>query len=167
MSDLIRDILQYSRMEQQLDFIKEVDLNAVMGKVLNGLKDAIQTNNAKVTCDKLPVVKGNDTMLLELFQNLVENGMKYNRSEAKTVDVKVHDKGQYWQFDVTDNGIGFEEKYADQIFKIFKRLHSDNEFQGTGIGLAVCQKAIEKHGGRIWANSVPGQGSTFHFTLPK
>ncbi|MFN8288207.1 MAG: ATP-binding protein [Chitinophagales bacterium] len=167
MSDLIRDILQYSRMEQQLDFIKEVDLNSIVNKVYGGLKEAIQSNNAKITCDSLPVVKGNDTMLLELFQNLIENGMKYNRNETKTVDIKLHDKGQYWQFDVSDNGIGFEEKYADQIFKIFKRLHSDNEFQGTGIGLAVCQKAIEKHGGRIWANSVPGQGSTFHFTLPK
>lgn len=167
LSDLVRDILQYSRMEQQLDFVREIDLNDTMSKVLRNLAEAINTNHATVTYDAMPLVKGNDTMLLELLQNLVENGMKYNRSEAKKVSIKVMDKGPYWQFDVSDNGIGFDEKYGDQIFKIFKRLHSDSEFQGTGIGLAVCQKAVEKHGGKIWANSIPGEGSTFHFTLPK
>ena len=167
MSDLIRDILQYSKLEQQISNVKEVDLNRVVGKVINGLKDFITTGNATVHIDQLPTVNGNETMLNELFQNLIENGIKYNKSEKKYVSLTVADKGQYWAFEVKDNGIGFDEQYAHQIFKIFKRLHGDEEFQGTGIGLSICHKVVENHGGKIWAHSKIGEGSTFHFTLPK
>jgi PAS domain S-box-containing protein len=167
MSDLIRDILQYSKLEQQISNVKEVDLNRIAGKVTNGLKDFITTGNATVHIDQLPTVNGNETMLTELFQNLIENGIKYNKSEKKNVSLTVADKGQYWAFEVKDNGIGFDEQYAQQIFKIFKRLHGDEEFQGTGIGLSICHKVVEKHGGKIWAHSTIGEGSTFHFTLPK
>jgi len=167
MSDLIRDILQYSKLEQQISNVKEVDLNRVVGKVINGLKDFITTGNATVHIDQLPTVNGNETMLNELFQNLIENGIKYNKSEKKYVSLTVADKGQYWAFEVKDNGIGFDEQYAQQIFKIFKRLHGDEEFQGTGIGLSICHKVVENHGGKIWAHSKIGEGSTFHFTLPK
>ena len=167
MSDLIRDILQYSKLEQQISNVKEVDLNRVVGKVINGLKDFITTGNATVHIDQLPTVNGNETMLTELFQNLIENGIKYNKSEKKYVSLTVADKGQYWAFEVKDNGIGFDEQYAQQIFKIFKRLHGDEEFQGTGIGLSICHKVVENHGGKIWAHSKIGEGSTFHFTLPK
>jgi PAS domain S-box-containing protein len=167
MSDLIRDILQYSKLEQQISNVKEVDLNRVVGKVINGLKDFITTGNATVHIDQLPTVNGNETMLNELFQNLIENGIKYNKSEKKYVSLTVADKGQYWAFEVKDNGIGFDEQYAQQIFKIFKRLHGDEEFQGTGIGLSICHKVVENHGGKIWAHSQIGEGSTFHFTLPK
>ncbi len=167
MSDLIRDILQYSKLEQQISNVKEVDLNRVVGKVINGLKDFITTGNATVHIGQLPTVNGNETMLNELFQNLIENGIKYNKSEKKYVSLTVADKGQYWAFEVKDNGIGFDEQYAQQIFKIFKRLHGDEEFQGTGIGLSICHKVVENHGGKIWAHSKIGEGSTFHFTLPK
>ena len=167
MSDLIRDILQYSKLEQQISNVKEVDLNRVVGKVINGLKDFITTGNASVHIGQLPTVNGNETMLNELFQNLIENGIKYNKSEKKYVSLTVADKGQYWAFEVKDNGIGFDEQYAQQIFKIFKRLHGDEEFQGTGIGLSICHKVVENHGGKIWAHSKIGEGSTFHFTLPK
>jgi PAS domain S-box-containing protein len=167
MSDLIRDILQYSKLEQQISNVKEVDLNRVVGKVINGLKDFITTGNATVHIDQLPTVNGNETMLNELFQNLIENGIKYNKSEKKYVSLTVADKGQYWAFEVKDNGIGFDEQYAQQIFKIFKRLHGDEEFQGTGIGLSICHKVVENHGGKIWAHSKIGEGSTFHFTLSK
>jgi len=167
MSDLIRDILQYSKLEQQISNVKEVDLGRISSKVLNGLKDFISSSNATVHIDDLPTVNGNETMLTELIQNLIENGIKYNKSEQKTVSLTVAEKGQYWSFEVKDNGIGFDEQYAQQIFKIFKRLHGDEEFQGTGIGLSICHKVVEKHGGKIWAHSKIGEGSTFHFTLPK
>lgn len=168
MSDLIRDILQYSRLDQQIGLATgEISLNGLVNKVLKGLHENIMTNNATVTCDELPVVSGNETMLTELFQNLIENGIKYNRNEKKTIHIQVKDLGNDWQFSFRDNGIGFEQQYAEQIFKIFKRLHTDSEFQGTGIGLAVCQKVVEKHGGKIWAESEKGVGTTFFFTLPK
>ena len=102
-----------------------------------------------------------------MFQNLIENGLKYNLTPAKKVTVKVEDQISDWHFTIADNGIGFDQQYAEQIFKIFKRLHTDDEFQGTGIGLSICAKVIEKHGGKIWAISEKGKGSTFHFTLPK
>jgi PAS domain S-box-containing protein len=167
MSALISDILQYSKLEQQISFVTDASLDGIVKKVLGGLHDTITTKNAEVVCDSLPVVKGNETMLTELFQNLIENGIKYNLNEKKTVSVKVQDKEVEWQFSISDNGIGFDQQYAEQIFKIFKRLHNDEEFQGTGIGLSICHKVVEKHGGKIWAISEKGKGSTFHFTLPK
>lgn len=167
MSDLIRDILQYSKLEQEINMAPNIELNGIVKKVLDGLKDTIDKNNATVICDELPAVTCNSTMVTELFQNLIENGIKYNLSEKKTVKVSVLDKGGDWLFSIADNGIGFEQQYAEQIFKIFKRLHTDDEFQGTGIGLSICAKVVEKHGGKIWAESVKGTGSTFFFTLPK
>jgi PAS domain S-box-containing protein len=167
MSDLIRDILQYSKLEQEVSMAPDVALNGIVQKVLAGLKDTIDKNNATVVCDELPAITCNATMVTELFQNLIENGIKYNLSEKKVVKVSVQDKGGDWLFSIADNGIGFEQQYAEQIFKIFKRLHTDDEFQGTGIGLSICTKVVEKHGGKIWAESVKGQGSTFFFTLPK
>ncbi len=167
MSELIHDILQYSRVEQQIELVGNVSLGDLVRKVLNNLHDSIQKNNAVVSVDKLPSVTGNQTMLMELFQNLIENGIKYNRSEQKKVTVTVKDIGDFWEFEIADNGIGFEEQYSHQIFKIFKRLHNDDEFQGTGIGLSICHKVVIKHGGKIWAHSVKGKGSKFCFTLPK
>lgn len=167
MSDLIRDILQYSKMEQSIAMQPNVSLNGIMKKVLANLKDILERNNGTVECDDLPEVTCNETMILELLQNLIENGTKYNLTPAKKVVVKVADEHGFWHFTVTDNGIGFDQQYAEQIFKIFKRLHTDEEFQGTGIGLSICAKVVEKHGGKIWAISEKGKGSTFHFTLPK
>ncbi|HWB63666.1 MAG TPA: ATP-binding protein, partial [Chitinophagales bacterium] len=167
MSDLIRDILQYSRLDQQISLTPGISLENVVKKVCKGLTDTIIANNAEVICDPLPAVTGNETMLTELFQNLIENGIKYNLTKEKKVRVQVTDKVSEWQFEISDNGIGFDQQYAQQIFKIFKRLHTDTEFQGTGIGLTICQKVVEKHGGNIWAESVKGEGSHFFFTLPK
>lgn len=167
MSDLIRDILQYSKMEQEIAMSPNVSLNEMVKKVLGGLKDIMEKNNGTVECDELPVVTCNETMLSELFQNLIENGLKYNLTPAKKVTVRVEDKVSEWKFSIADNGIGFDQQYSEQIFKIFKRLHTDEEFQGTGIGLSICAKVVEKHGGKIWAESEKGKGSTFFFTLPK
>lgn len=167
MSDLIRDILEYSRVDQQVQLTPNVSLNDMVQKVLKNLTDTIERNKAEVVIDDLPTATVNETMLGELFQNLIENGIKYNRSEHKKVTVKVKDIGNYWEFEVADNGIGFDQAYAEKIFKIFTRLHTNDEFQGTGIGLAICHKVVVKHGGKIWAKSVPGEGSRFYFTLPK
>lgn len=167
MSDLIRDILEYSRVDQQVQLTPDVSLNDMVKKVLKNLTDTIERNKAEVVVDDLPNVTANETMLGELFQNLIENGIKYNCSEHKKVTVKVKDAGNYWEFEIADNGIGFDQQYAEKIFKIFTRLHTNDEFQGTGIGLAICHKVVVKHGGKIWAKSVPGEGSRFYFTLPK
>jgi signal transduction histidine kinase len=167
MSDLIRDILQYSRLDQQLNMEPNISLNNVVGKVRKALNETIVANNAEIICAELPVITGNETMLTELFQNLIENGIKYNKTEKKKVTVEVSESPTEWLFRISDNGIGFDQQYAQQIFKMFKRLHTDGEFQGTGIGLTICQKVVEKHGGQIWAESVKGEGSKFNFTLPK
>ncbi len=167
MSDLIRDILQYSRLDQEITLAKGVSIQSIMQKVRKNINDSIVSNNAEVFYDELPAVTGNETMLMELFQNLTENGIKYNLSKEKKVRISATDKGNEWLFEIQDNGIGFEQQYAQQIFKIFKRLHTDGEFQGTGIGLTICQKVVEKHGGKIWAESEKGVGSHFFFTLPK
>ncbi len=167
MSDLIRDILQYSRLDQQITLANNLSLENIVKKVCKGLTDTIIANNATVECGQLPSITGNETMLTELFQNLIENGIKYNLNAEKKVNVSVSDRGAEWLFEVADNGIGFDQVYAQQIFKIFKRLHTDGEFQGTGIGLTICQKVVEKHGGIIWAESEKGKGSRFCFTLPK
>jgi len=167
MSDLIRDILQYSRLDQQLNMESGIQLNNVVAKVRKALNETITSNNAEIVCADLPAVTGNETMLTELFQNLVENGIKYNKSPNKKIKIEVTESPVEWLFKVTDNGIGFDQQYAQQIFKIFKRLHTDGEFQGTGIGLTICQKVVEKHGGQIWADSVKGEGTKFSFTLPK
>ena len=167
MSELIRDILQYSKLEQQVILENDIALNEIVNKALLALKSELQKNNAEVACDKLPIITCNQTMMTELFQNLIENGIKYNTNEKKIVTINVKEEDGQWLFSVTDNGIGFEQQYAEQIFKIFKRLHTDQEFQGTGIGLSICAKVIEKHGGKIWAVSEKGKGSTFYFTLPK
>ncbi|HLP18899.1 MAG TPA: ATP-binding protein [Chitinophagales bacterium] len=167
MSDLIRDILQYSKLEQEIAMVPDVQLNDIVAKVLAGLKDTIDKNHATVLCGPLPAITCNQTMVTELFQNLIENGIKYNLSEQKIVNVKVEDKVSEWLFSVSDNGIGFDQQYSEQIFKIFKRLHTDDEFQGTGIGLSICAKVVEKHGGKIWAVSEKGKGSIFYFTFPK
>ncbi len=167
MNDLIRDILQYSRLDQQLNMEPNIALNGVLKKVTKSLNETIVANNAEIICGELPVVTGNETMLTELFQNLIENGIKYNLSNHRVIEIKVSETAVEWLFHFKDNGIGFEQQYAQQIFKMFKRLHTDGEFQGTGIGLTICQKVVEKHGGQIWAESQKGVGTNFFFTLPK
>ncbi len=167
MTVLIGDILNYARMEQDLVINPDVDFNVMVQKVCGVLKDHLDKNNATVTVAPLPKVSCNEVMIGEIFQNLIENGIKYNLSENKTADINVIEHPTEWEFTIKDNGIGFDQKDADSIFKIFKRLPTEQEFQGTGIGLGICKKVMDKHAGRIWAISEKGKGSTFHFTLPK
>jgi len=118
-----------------------------------------------VTLDPLPAVNGDGTQLVSLFQNLIGNALKFRDSAPPRIHVGARRNGMYWHFSVCDNGIGIDPQYFDRIFGVFQRLHTRKEFPGTGVGLAICKKIVERHGGQIWVESVPGEGTTFHFSL--
>ena len=166
MQELINDLLAYSRVGSKGRELMACDWTAVMKETLVNLRQAIEENDAAVTCDPLPCVVADASQLGQLFQNLIANAIKYRSGKAPRVHVTAIEKSGEWQISVSDNGIGIEPKYHDRIFIIFQRLHGKNEYSGTGIGLAICKKIVEKHGGRIWVESEPGEGSTFHFTMP-
>lgn len=167
MQQLIQDLLAYSRVGTRAGEFAPVDCNAVVEQVLKNLQVAIAHDRATVTCDPLPVVMANKTQLLQLFQNLISNALKFRREELPQVRIWAQSSDRAWLFQVRDNGIGIKPRYQERIFEIFKRLHTRREFPGTGIGLAICKKIVERHGGRIWVESQPGVGTTFCFTLPE
>lgn len=166
MFDLIHDLLDYSRIIFTGKESQKVDCNKVLENVLETLSISIEETQAEISCDQLPEVSGDRTQITRLFQNLVSNAIKF-RSEAKP---KIHigaDAGSNeCTFYVNDNGIGIESEYFSRIFLMFQRLHEREKYPGTGIGLAVSQRIVERHGGRIWVESEPGKGSKFYFTLP-
>lgn len=166
MQALINDLLVYSRTGTQGKEAQEVDSNAVLGRTLETLNITIQENNARVTHDQLPLVRAEGTQLGQLFQNLIGNALKYRNGAAPEIHIGCQRAGNYWEFSVRDNGIGIDPQFAQKIFVIFQRLHTKETYPGTGIGLAVCKKIVERHGGRIWVESKPQEGSTFYFTLP-
>ncbi|MBD0361610.1 MAG: PAS domain S-box protein [Coleofasciculus sp. C3-bin4] len=165
MQALINDLLRYSRVGRQAQNFAPCDTRAVFDMVVSRLQDAIATSGATVTCGVLPTVMADERQLVQLFQNLIGNAIKYRSQEPPVVQVAaVRQEGQ-WLFWVRDNGIGIDPKYAERIFVIFQRLHTQEEYSGTGIGLAIAAKIVERHGGRIWVESESGQGATFYFTL--
>ena len=166
MQRLINDLLAYSRVSTQGKEFERTDCEAVLKQALANLRMALRESNAEVTHDPLPTIMGDDTQLVQLFQNLIGNAIKFRGEEPASVHVGVERKESEWLFCVRDNGIGMDPQYADRIFVIFQRLHSKEEYPGTGIGLSVCKKVVERHGGRIWVESQPGEGSTFYFTMP-
>lgn len=166
MRTLIQGLMEYSRVTSQSKPFTRVDLEKLLDKVLANLKMSIEENKAVITCDKLPSVWGDELQLNQLFQNLIGNGIKYHGEDVPRINISVEDKGKYWQFCVKDNGIGFDQKYADQAFEIFRRLPGGEAQKGTGIGLAICKKIVERHRGEIWAKGFPGKGAEFYFTLP-
>jgi PAS domain S-box-containing protein len=167
MRRLIKDLLSYSRIETRGKTLKPINSHAALGQALTNLSTMIEENHAIVTNDDLPVIMADETQLVQLFQNLISNGIKFQKKEQPRVHISVNKKDDRWLFSVTDNGIGFEDKYKDLVFILFQRLHPKEKYPGTGIGLAICKKIVERHNGRIWVDSEPGKGSTFHFTLPK
>jgi chemotaxis family two-component system sensor kinase Cph1 len=138
----------------------------VLSNALANLQAAIGDIGAMVTRDPLPTVMGDASQLCQVFQNLIDNAIKYQNAKPPLIHVSSRQTPKEWVFSVKDNGIGISAKYAERIFVIFQRLHTRGEYPGTGIGLALCKKIVERHGGRIWVESEEGQGSTFYFTIP-
>jgi PAS domain S-box-containing protein len=165
MSALLGDLLTYTRVPADERAFQWTDLNAVLQRTLYLFRTVVEENNAYITQDELPCVFGNDAQLGLVFQNLISNALKYRNSRPPEIHVGVERQQEDWVITVQDNGIGFDQAYAEQIFGLFKRLHK-REYSGTGLGLAITKRIIESHGGRIWAKSQPGVGSCFSFTIP-
>jgi PAS domain S-box-containing protein len=166
MQRLIEDLLSYARVGSHGRELEDVELDSVVERVLDDLRSSLKESGGSVQVAKLPVVLGDAGSLTQLFQNLIGNALKYRGEELPHIDVTASSQDHHWEVSVRDNGIGFEQEYADQLFNMFKRLHTRDQYDGTGIGLAICKKIVERHGGHIWAESQPGQGAKFVFTLP-
>ena len=166
MQGLIDDLLTYSRVGTRGKQFNATDYNVVLARTLLNLKMTIDESGAQVTQDQLPTVFGDEFQLGQLLQNLVGNAIKYHGQRPAQIHVGCQRDGEMWRFSVKDNGIGIDPEYAERIFVIFQRLHSREEYPGSGIGLAICKKIVKRHGGSIWVVSEPGIGSTFYFTLP-
>ena len=167
MQNLIKDLLEFSRVGKNMLFTI-VDCNKVLQEVIADLDISIKESNAKIITATLPVLQGNETELKRLFQNLISNAIKFHKKNVfPEISITVEEKEKEYLFAIKDNGIGIEEKYMNKLFIIFQRLHSAEEYPGTGIGLATCKKIVTMHGGKIWLESKVGEGSTFYFTLPK
>jgi PAS domain S-box-containing protein len=166
MQGLINDLLAYSRVGTRFKGLEPADCTAVLVQALANLQAAIEKSGAVVTHDSLPTAMADKLQLVQLFQNLIGNAIKFHVEEPPRIHISAEQKGNEWVFSVRDNGIGIEPQYAERIFVIFQRLHTREEYPGTGIGLAICKKIVERSGGRIWVESQPGAGSTFYFTIP-
>ena len=166
MQQLVRDLLRYSRVSRVDTNRERVDCDQLVDTAKADLHEAIVAAGATVTHDQLPTVAGMATELRQLFTNLLGNAVKFRGDEPVRVHVAAARAGPMWRFSVTDNGIGIDPAQAERIFEVFKRLHQRGKYPGTGIGLAICKKVVEHHGGRIWVDSLPGAGATFWFTLP-
>lgn len=167
MQALIQDLLAYSRIvNPDRGPLAQVELTGVVQWALMNLQHAVRETGATVRYDDMPTVYGDQTRLTQLFQNLIGNALKYRGHAAPVVLITAQrENDDYWQISVRDNGIGIAAEYHEQIFGLFKRLHGP-EYSGTGLGLTICRKIVEQHGGRIWVESTPGNGATFHFTVP-
>jgi len=167
MKALIMDLLEYSRAGLGKDSFCEVDTAVVMQEVGDIFREKIIAARARVEIDLLPRVWGDKVQLMQLFQNLLSNALKYHSDKLPSIQVRAKEEPARWLFSVEDNGIGIDAQFFDKIFIIFQRLHNKSDYSGTGIGLAICKKIVERHGGRIWVESRPGEGSTFYFTINK
>ena len=168
MQGLIQDLLAYSRAGTNGKALREISSENALKEALANLRATIEESGAVVTHDSLPAITTDDTQLVQLFQNLVGNAIKYRTAEVPHVHVSAaKNGGNEWIFSVRDNGMGIDPQYFERIFIIFQRLHGREEFKGTGIGLAICKKIVERLGGRIWVESQPEKGSTFSFALPE
>jgi light-regulated signal transduction histidine kinase (bacteriophytochrome) len=166
MQRLIEDLLTFSRVGTRGATFAPTEVNAVLDRALANLKLSIDETGATVTRNGLPTVSSDASQLEHLFLNLVSNALKFRGSAPPDIRISAEQRDGDWLFSVQDNGIGIDPQYFERIFIIFQRLHGKNDYPGTGIGLAICKKIVERHGGRIWVESQPGQGSTFFFTLP-
>ncbi|WP_212750764.1 ATP-binding protein [Haloterrigena sp. H1] len=166
MREMIDGLLQYSRVETRGDPFEPVDLETVLEDVRKNLRMKIDEHGAEITAEDLPRVEGDDGQLRQVFQNLLSNAIKYSGEDAPRVHVSAEQDGTTWTISIADNGIGIDSDEQERVFEVFQRLHSRETHSGTGIGLALCERIIERHGGEIWVDSEPGEGATFSFTLP-
>jgi light-regulated signal transduction histidine kinase (bacteriophytochrome) len=167
MQGLIDDLLTYSRVGTKGKLFEPTDSESVLISAQDNLKVAIEESGAIITHNPLPTVNGDASQLVQLMQNLIGNGIKFNKGVTPQINISAASKNNKWLFSVSDNGIGIDPNQQERIFQIFQRLHNRTEYSGTGVGLAVCKKIVERHGGNIWVESEPGQGSTFFFTIPE
>jgi two-component system CheB/CheR fusion protein len=167
MKTLIMDLLEYSRVGTNQDAFTDTDMGGITNEVLNNLEAEMQKKSVLLSVGHLPVVRANRTQMVQILQNLISNAFKYNQAAVPEIRIGCTEERDVWKFHVADNGIGIDERYFEKIFVIFQRLHNRDEYSGTGIGLSICRKIAEKHGGAIWLESTPGKGSTFYFTLKK
>jgi signal transduction histidine kinase len=165
MQSLINDLLTYSRVGAAASVLRPTECTAVVDTVLRSLRVAISESGAQVDHGQLPVVMGDEEQLVQLFQNLIANAIKFRSRPGPRIVVSAEAENGCWRFAVQDDGIGIAKEYFERIFVMFQRLHSRSAYPGTGIGLAICRKIVERHGGRIWVESEPGQGTVFKFTL--
>ena len=167
MREMISGILSYSQLESKNLVLDDVDVNVELGRVVGNLKLSIEETAATVSFQNMPVVRADKMQLFQVFQNLISNALKFCVDKKPIVDVAVEERPDEWIFSVRDNGIGMESKHSSKIFQVFQQLNGGGRFKGCGIGLSTCQKIVQKHGGKIWVESVLGEGSSFIFTLPK
>jgi len=163
---LINDLLAYSKIGADLEAFTEVDTNLLVREVRSNLSTSLNECDGEIVCSPLPTVWGNRGELLQLFQNILGNAIKYRAHRPPKINVEARREGFGWVFSVTDNGIGIERQYFEKIFVIFQRLHGKQCYSGTGIGLAICKKVVERHGGKIWVEAAPEYGTTFLFSIP-
>jgi signal transduction histidine kinase len=166
MQQLINDLLAFSRVGRLTSDFTDVDLSAALAQALVQIEVVVSEAGAQVTSDPLPTVQGENTLLVQLFQNLIGNGVKFSGGRTPRIHIGVRSDGDEWEFCCADNGIGIEPQYQDKIFVIFQRLHGRDVYGGTGIGLAMCKKIVEYHGGRMWLDTTVTEGATFRWTLP-
>jgi len=163
---LINDLLTYSRVGTKGKDLKPTDCGTVLECTLDNLKQTLEESGVQVTYEPLPTLMADDVQLGQLFQNLIGNAIKFRSEESPQIYISAKRNEDKWIFSVRDNGIGIDPEFHKRIFVIFQRLHKRGEYPGTGIGLAVCNKIVERHAGRIWVESNPKEGSTFYFTIP-
>jgi PAS domain S-box-containing protein len=162
---MIQDILIYSKIAKERNFTY-VNINNVLEQTYLNLRASIDEKDAEIIYDKLPTIVVDEKLMIQLFQNLISNAIKYHGDESPKIQISAKNEGNQWLFSVKDNGIGISKKHLKKIFTIFQRLHTNEEYEGTGIGLAIAQKIVHQHDGKIWVESEPGKGSTFYFTIP-
>jgi signal transduction histidine kinase len=166
MREMIDGLLQYSRIQSDGEHLEPVDLNAVVEDARDNLEIRIRQSGAEITVEDLPQVVGDESQLRQVFQNLLENAIKYSGEGRPKVEVEAERSGDGWLLAVSDDGIGVDPDHHDRIFGMFKQLHGGEEASGAGIGLPLCKRVVERHGGEMWLESEPGEGSTFYFTIP-
>lgn len=167
MQELVNDLLTYSRIGRKTGKFEEVNSEDILKQITFDSRVLIEEKNANISYGNLPMVWADYTQLVQVFQNLISNSIKYNEQEHPTIHISAEKKVNDWVFKVEDNGIGIDSQHGDRVFKIFQRLHGRDEYEGTGIGLAIVKRIIEQHGGMIWYDSKPGEGSIFYFSIPQ